>query len=194
MTQKIKTYMHQTEEIHDSLVELLANEELGNNERQTLLIAYFDICMEHIQSIHILIRHENYGSAFTLLRPTYETLFRALWMLAIAENSDLEKIRNDEFRFPLVKDIVKDLDGFYTKTEFFQNIKNDGWKAMCDYAHTGTLQLSRRWRDDELKPNYSDEEVFDVLKNIRMAFLLFAYVVLKEHGYDDANKLILRYY
>lgn len=43
-----------TQSIKD-ISNLLDNKIIANDERQTLLVTYFDICMEHISSIHILI-------------------------------------------------------------------------------------------------------------------------------------------
>jgi len=195
MTQEIITDIENAKEAFNSISELLENKVVGKDERQTLLIAYFDICMEHIQSIHLLINYNLYGSAFALVRPFYETYFRALWMLKFASDPEVEGIRNNKFHFPNMGSKIKELDSIYTGTDFFRKIKHDAWNTMCDYAHSGTLQLSRRWKEDELEPNYEEGEISEVLKGTRMILLLFAYVVLKEHGYvaeaEKINTLIL---
>lgn len=196
MTEEIKTNLIDAKEAFEAIGKLLKDKVVGNNERQTLLVTYFDICMEHIQSIHLLINHKMYGSAFTLVRPFYETYFRALWMLKFASDPEVEGIRNNKFHFPNMGTKIKELDSIYTGTDFFERIKHNTWEAMCDYAHSGTLQLSRRWKEGELKPNYEEGEIIEVLKGTRMILLLFTYVVLKEHGYDaeaeKINTLILR--
>ena len=61
---------------------------------------------------------------------------------------------------------------------------------MCDYTHTGNLQLSRRWSGDELEPSYEDSEVIEVIKGSEIILLMFAYVVLKEHNYMDEAEAI----
>lgn len=195
MTEDIKTNLTNAQKAFKSISDLLEDKVVGNDERQTLLIAYFDICMEHIQSIHLLISHKMYGSAFALVRPFYETYFRALWMLKFASEPQVEGIRNNTFHFPQMGSKINELDNIYTGTDFFQKIKHNAWSAMCDYAHSGTLQLSRRWKEDELEPNYEEGEIIEVLKGTRMILLLFAYVLLKEHGYqtesEEINTLIL---
>lgn len=190
MTQEIKTDIENAKQAFNSISELLENKVVGNDERQTLLIAYFDICMEHIKSTHLLITYKLYGSAFAIVRPFYETYFRALWMLKFASDQEVEGIRNNTFHFPNMGSKIKELDSIYTGTDFFQKIKHDTWNSMCDYAHSGTLQLSRRWKEGELEPNYEEGEILEVLKGTRVILLLFAYVVLKEHGYDaEAEKI-----
>jgi hypothetical protein len=34
---------------------------------------------------------------------------------------------------------------------------------MCDYAHSGNLQLGRRFTGNELKPSYRDGDIIEVV-------------------------------
>jgi len=174
----------------NDIAHLLEDKIVGNDERQTLLVAYFDICMEHIQSIQLLIKNKLFGSAFALVRPFYETYYRALWMLKFATEEQVEGIRTNKFNFPDMGTKIKELDTIYTGTDFFLLLKQNSWSAMCDYAHSGTLQLSRRWTENELEPNYEKDEIIEVIKGTRAILLLFAYVVLKEHGYEESSNRI----
>ena len=169
----------------EKISNILYEKNVGGSDRRTLLMAYFDICMEHIQSIHVLVKAKLYGSAFALVRPFYETYYRALWMLKIATNDEVEKIMKGKFNFLNMGTKIKELDSIYTGTDFFDNLKSDSWGAMNDYTHSGILQLSRRWTNDELAPNYEESEIVEVLNATRMVLLLFTFVVLKEHKYND---------
>ncbi len=195
LSDKIQTHIHKSIDVFNTISNLLENKVVGNNERQILLIAYFDICMEHMQSIHLLINNKLYGSAFALVRPFYETYYRALWMLKFASDKQIEGIQNNKFDFPNMGSKIKELDSVYTDTDFFEKIKSNSWNTMCDYAHSGTLQLSRRWTDDELEPNYADGEIIEVLQGTKVILLMFAFVVLKEHGFhteaEEINLLII---
>jgi len=51
MTLEIENHINQSIKSFKSIANLLEEKIVGNDERQTLLIGYFDICMEHIQSI-----------------------------------------------------------------------------------------------------------------------------------------------
>lgn len=196
MTPEIKESLDQSINSFKNIANLLEDKVVGNNERQTLLIGYFDICMEHIQSIHILVNNKLFGSAFALIRPFYETYYRALWMLKLASDIEVKGIANGKFTFPGMGSKIKGLDSIYTGTDFFEQLKKNSWSAMCDYAHTGQLQLSRRWKEDELEPNYKDGEVIEVIKGTEAILLMFAYVVLKEHNYmpeaEDINSLLIK--
>ena len=190
MAPEIKKFLDQAAESFKSIAVQLEDKTVGNNERQTLLIGYFDVCMEHIQSIHVLTRVKLFGSTFALLRPFYETYYRALWMLKFATDTEVGGIATGTFTFPNMGGKIKELDTIYTGTDFFKNLKEDSWSAMCDYTHTGNLQLSRRWSGDELKPSYRDSEVIEVIKGSEIILLMFAYVVLKEHNYMDEAEAI----
>lgn len=121
MTEDVRINLTSAQSAFKSIIDLIENKVVGNNERQTLLIAYFDICMEHIQSIHLLISHKMYGSAFALVRPFYETYFRALWMLKFASDPEVEGIRNYTFHFPQMGSKINELDTIYTGTDL--NVK-----------------------------------------------------------------------
>ena len=190
MTSEIENHIHQSIKSFKSIANLLEDKVVGNNERQTLLIGYFDICMEHIQSIHILVNKKLFGSAFALIRPFYETYYRALWMLKFASDTEVEGIAKGKFTFPNMGSKIKELDSIYTGTDFFEQLKKNSWSAMCDYAHTGQLQLSRRWKEDELEPDYKDGEIIEVIKGTETILLMFAYVVLKEHNYIPEAEVI----
>jgi len=143
MIPEIEKHLYQSIKSFKSIAHLLEDKIVGNNERQTLLIGYFDICMEHIQSIHLLINNKLFGSAFALIRPFYETYYRALWMLKFATDTEVEGIATGKFTFSGMGTKIKELDTIYTGTDFFEQLKKNSWNAMCDYAHTGSLQLSR---------------------------------------------------
>ena len=111
-------------------------------------------------------------------------------MLKYATDTEVEGIANGKFTFPNMGSKIKDLDAIYTGTDFFEQLKKNSWSAMCDYAHTGRLQLSRRWTEDELEPNYKDGEIIEVIKGTETILLMFAYVVLKEHSYITEAEVI----
>ena len=195
MSPEVRENINQSIESFNTIGKLLENKIIGNDEKQTLLIGYFDICMEHLQSIQLLINNQLFGSAFALVRPFYETYYRALWMLKFATKEEVAKIGTGKFTFPNMGSKIVELDSIYTGTYFFQQLKKNSWNAMCDYAHSGRLQLSRRWKKDELKPSYEDDEIIEVIKGTRTIMLMFAFVVFKEYSFDSEaetiNKLII---
>jgi hypothetical protein len=43
---------------------------------------------------------------------------------------------------------------------------------MCSYTHSGSLQLSRRFKDGHVKPDYSDDDIVQVLRLATTALFL----------------------
>jgi len=192
MTGKVKNQLNELGKIVNQVSNLINNgKPFGNTERQTLFLAYFDIDVEHVQSLHLLISNDNIGSASALVRTFYETFFRALWVNAFATTEQLEEIRNNKFEFKNMGSKILQLDSHYTGTEFFKNLKNRVWGTMSDYTHSGSYQLSRRWTDGKLVPNYKENEILEIIIEVTKAYLLFANMLFQIHGYDKEKDTIL---
>jgi hypothetical protein len=185
MEKQIESSLKDARDNFEKISAILENKEVCNNKKQLLLISYFDVDMEHIQAIHLLISQKLYGSSFALIRPFYETFLRALWMLKLATDEEIDEINNNQFQFPCIKKIVSDIDKEYMNTKFFEEFRKSSWATLCDYTHTGTLQLSRRWTEEELIPNYKNSEIIEVLEITDNILLLFSIVILQEHGYNN---------
>lgn len=196
MTDEVKNQLNEFGKISNQVSDLVSNgQPFGNTEKQTLFLAYFDIDVEHLRSLHLLISNDNIGSASALVRTFYETFFRALWVNAFATPEQLEKIRNNDFNFMRdegsMGSKIERLDSYYTDTEFFKNLKDGVWGTMSDYTHSGSYQLSRRWTNGELKPNYKESEIIEIIIQVTKAYLLFANMLLKIHDYQDEENKVL---
>lgn len=196
MIDKVRSQLNELGKIANQISDLINNgKPLGNTEKQTLFLAYFDIDVEHLQSLHLLISNDFNGSASALVRTFYETFFRALWVNAFATPEQLEKIRNDDFNFMRdegsMGSKIQKLDSYYTGTNFFKNLKDGAWSTMSDYTHSGSYQLSRRWTDGELKPNYTESELLEIIIEVTKAYLLFANMLFKIHNYKEEEYKVL---
>lgn len=192
MTDKVRNQLNELGKIANQISDLIHNgKPFGNTEKQTLFLAYFDIDVEHLQSLYLLISNDFNGSASALVRTFYETFFRALWVNAFATPEQLEKIRNSKFEFKNMGTKIKQLDNHYTGTDFFKNLKDGIWGTMSDYTHSGSYQLSRRWTNGELKPNYTESELLENIIEITKAYLLFANMLFKIHNYKEEEDKVL---
>jgi len=79
----------------------------------------------------------------------------------------------------------------YFDIDFFKNLKVEVWSTMSDYTHSGSYQLSRRWTDGELKPNYKESEILEIIIQVTKAYLLFANMLFKIHNYQDEENKVL---
>lgn len=195
---EVESIITRGKSIRDSLLEMLHRHEFTAESKNILLAAYTDIAIEHHESIHLLIAQKLCGSAFALVRPLFETLYRAHWVNKCASDEQIEAIYNqDSFNFPKTTEMVKMIDESYSTENFFMGIKLNSWSAMCSYTHTGLLPISRRFTGTDVKPNYDTGEILEVLNSSNMAILLIARLFFVSLGKSieaqEAEKMILEY-
>jgi hypothetical protein len=131
-------------EIRSRLCELLPRHDLPTDTKTAFLTGFVAIALEHHEAISLLTKSELTGSAFALVRALFETMVRALWINKVANQSQIEKASRDELQFPRMSQMLAEIDQNYTTDKFFQSLK-EAWKAMCSYAHSGALQIARRF-------------------------------------------------
>jgi hypothetical protein len=157
------------------------------NIKNKVLAAYVDIALEHHKAIWLLTAAELNGSALALVRPIYETYLRALWISMVASADEIEKASRDELdwlRIKVLDDIKRAYSANLAKVDavgitptsvvkdeeatkraelgdsFFQSI-SETVKILHCYTHPGGLL--RRFTGDEVKPNYSEDEIAEAL-------------------------------
>jgi hypothetical protein len=157
---------------------------LAPAEKTDLLMAYFDIILEHHHAVALLISHSLHGSAFALLRSTTDTLFRALWANGCATPAQINQILTDDaFVFP--RDMQASIDKAYSTQSFFQTFKRSSWAAMCSYAHSGQLPITRRvGADGGVGPNYSAQEILGLLNATSGILVLAAIMFFRATGFE----------
>ncbi len=149
------------------------------------LLAYVALALEHVDSITILMKHGNAGSALALYRPVVEIFWRGSWTAACATDEQVEAMRKDDFRFPDAVTLVKDLDKALGTEDFFHGLHKQTWKALNSYTHSGILQLASRYSKGELTPEYRDDEKISAINSSLIAAALLVTLVLRMHNRAD---------
>jgi hypothetical protein len=122
------------------------------------------LSLEHFAAIHILLSKQHYGSAFSLLRPQFESYIRGVWFSFIATDIELDKfVQKDELK-PTFGKLISDLE----KLELYQNgelsgIKKKIWGSLCSYTHGGAYQLALRNKADAIENDISEKELIQLL-------------------------------
>lgn len=125
--------------------------------------ACYAIAQDHHHSIVLLIEHQLYASSFSLLRSEFEAYVRGQWLALCANEKQVEKyIQGGEPpKINALLAAIEETTGFSEKV--LSRTKAHGWDAMCAYTHTGGIHV-QRWNTGEgIEPNYSPEEVLEVL-------------------------------
>jgi hypothetical protein len=152
-----------------------------------VLVAYVDIALEHHKAISLRSSELN-GSAFALVRVVFDAYVRALWINKPATAEQIEQASRDELWFPKMSEMLNQI-----KQEYLAAPKEDdtpeekSTRALADeffdfleqvrpilnsYTHSGGLQISRRFTEDKVRPNYTDGEIAQMLSFATVTLLL----------------------
>ena len=68
---------------------------------------------------------------------------------------------------------------------------------MCDYTHSGARQMTRRFTNGELKPNYTEDEIHEAINATNAALMLLSTQVFLKMGRvreaEEALQLLIEY-
>lgn len=159
-----------------NLGNLVTSFEYQNDSKGRIIIAYHSIMEEHHSAILLLIDNNLNGSAFALLRSVYELLYRAHWIVGCATTKQINEMLKGKNIFPKMNEMVVKIDTAFKIDDFFQNIKKNSWGPMNDYTHSGIRQINRRFKDNNVEPDYGYGEIIEVLNGINIALGLMAKV------------------
>lgn len=176
------------------ILERLDEIEFSCADREFLSALCFDMVIEHHAAVSVLIGNNMYGTAFSVPRLLLDSFVRGCWLLHCASDKQVSDYKNDKHDVPFGKLIeeLEETEGF--KERVLSRLKVNSWNAMNSYAHSGIAQLSRRVRGDEITPNYSDEEIVEVLKLCGtfalMAFQHLSFLAYRTDLSEEALRLL----
>ena len=61
----------------------------------TITLAYSNLAMDHHTAIILLFRHRLYGSGLALVRPVFEAMLRAHWVVGCAKDAEVDQVAED---------------------------------------------------------------------------------------------------
>jgi hypothetical protein len=92
----VKELLTRSEEISDWLDQSIPGLEMGATDRLRLSWACVDQVHEHVRATCLLLRHGLTGSAFALVRVTFETFCRGLWLRHRATDQEVADFQKDK--------------------------------------------------------------------------------------------------
>lgn len=148
--------------------------EIKADERLRLAAGCLDVALEHHKAIVLLVSYSLYGSAFALVRLLFEAYVRGIWLHGCASNSDIERFKAGKLNktFSALIQEVEGLDGFNIGA--LSAAKSTAWRAMNSYTHSGYFQVVRRNTETTIEPNYTEDEIMEVLNFANAVGLLSA--------------------
>jgi hypothetical protein len=148
------------------LTEALHELAIPANLRNRVAASCFAVVQEHQQAVLVLLQPEHplHASAFALVRPTFEAYVRGMWLSHCASDAQVERFCSGA-KPPDMASLIAAVEkaGQFTKNLLTVVYKNN-WSAFSSYTHTGSHQVQRWNSADAIQPNYTSEEVDEVLR------------------------------
>ena len=163
------------------------------SDRSRLSAALMDQVHEHHESICLLLEKPLIGSAFALVRITFETAVRGIWLFRCASDAEVERFKADKLdkHFGELIDAIEGVVG--AQGTALSQTKKRFWGDMCSYAHGGYLQAVRRISSTEIGPNYSEEEQIEALSFANFCLLLVSVELCALSNRDDLATQIAQF-
>lgn len=97
------------------------------------------------------------------MRSEFEAYIRGQWLAHCATDVEVEKYLQG-WEPPRMNDLLSAVEkesGFSER--ILSRVKAQAWTTMCAFTHAGGLHIQRWNTPESIEPNYSDEEVLEVL-------------------------------
>jgi hypothetical protein len=89
------------------------------------------------------------------------------------------------------KQIGPKIDADFGLDQLMENFLNDVTRnALHSYTHSGLLQLGRRFDGNDIKPNYSDGKIIQVVRVSSSAVFMVTNLVTKHFGFEEDWKRV----
>lgn len=159
--------------------------------RERLAIAALTVALHHHKAIIFLLENGSYQSFMALLRPQTDAWVNGAWLHLCATDKELEDFAAGKSHV-MPKEIFDRLEATLDN-EVIALIKKGRWKEMCDFTHTGILQLQRNLTADTVEANYPEGELVRALEQANACAVIATTFAAGVAGNKElADKLVER--
>lgn len=144
--------------------------------RTILVSSMLFVSLNHCDAIQMLAQKRNFASAYALLRPLFETTFRAMWLHRCATDAQIDKsIQKDEWKSAWT--LIQEVESSIRQPPLLSRMWEDMRPFMHSFTHGGIQNAGRQvGQGNIVTPNLSDEEVRHLMQKVGV----FSWVILKE--------------
>lgn len=163
----IKKNLDSLQDIVQWIYENTKGIEITGDRKQQIASACFDVAIEHQAAIALLCKSKHFGSMHALMRILIESVIRGLWILHCATDADLDRFEKHGLGTKEFGHLTAEIEkAIGANQPTFSQMKDNVWRALNDFTHTGYIQVTRRHGEGVLGPNYPED---DVIKCINAA-------------------------
>lgn len=193
VSEKVQQELDRGRMFGEQVEQIVISKNYTDGERDTLLLAYWELVSDFHGGVHALIQNQFFGSAFALVRPAVESLVRAHIAL-MGSDEEVKRLRDDTYKVNF-KEIGPKIDAAFGLDHFMENFLNEKTRdALHSYTHSGLQQLGRRFRDGQVRPNYTDDELIEVIRSTTSALFMLSNLVTKHFHFEDDWKKVTEIY
>jgi hypothetical protein len=151
-------------ELNEFICEVIGEPDLPPSDRAMLAGRSYCLALELARGILILAHYTNHSSATALCRCADEALVAGMWFQIALTDNQIEQYLHKPFKKNherMMQEIAKQV-GKDSAATFPAWSKNKN--ALHDYAHAGTLAISRMGSENSIEPIHDEEEIIEILK------------------------------
>lgn len=170
---------------------------MSDNKRDMLLAGFSRNVLSHFISINYLMEKKLYNSAFALERIFFENIIKLKYMYYIMDDQKITTIYDAnswDKHFLTIGEMATKIDE-KLETDFYSNVKQNAYKIMNDYTHTGANQIARNFGESgaSIESNFSDELILDTLKGnktlLKTAIIVFLEGIGLKNGFITKDEI-----
>lgn len=180
----------ENKKLTDKIDKALATKEAKGNRKDLMVVSLVSIARQHYLSIFSLVKSANhYSSAFALLRPLVDASYRAIWLMKVATDLQVENIdegkRQFHNTFKLAKSIDKEFDKeskAQNRFDIFYSRYNLNSPILHDMTHSGNELMARQLKDGKIYPSFEESDLLKLLEEAKKNYVLLLLI------YSDFNE------
>ena len=160
---RVQQRVAQSEKFYEQISDIMTGVDVPGDERSLCATILLHLTIDHCRATTVLCKAEIYGTAFALMRISFDTYVRGVWLrrCATAEQLDNYVADNHKRKF---EDLIKDVE---THPDFSTKMLSDTfkavWKQMNSFTHGGLNQILRRRTATDIRPTYPADEIIGVI-------------------------------
>jgi hypothetical protein len=141
-----------------------------------------------------LIESQLYAGAFALARVAFDAYVRGEWLSLCAKDNQVRRFLKGA-QPPRMDAMLEELEKQPAfREQALTQIKSQTWKTMCGYTHVSGLHVQRWATANGIEPNYSTEEIREVLRFADIIVALSVVGVLGMANAEDAASEVFEKY
>ncbi|MEZ4694083.1 MAG: hypothetical protein R2837_08870 [Aliarcobacter sp.] len=170
------------------IFEILDGRKLNKDDLKERIVAgYLSLSLEHFSAILELIEMKMYSSAFTLLRPLLDAVYRAIWFNLVSLTDELKKFNNGSYEPKKTWELAKEIDK-KEGDDTFHKVCERNLKFLNDMTHGGIHQITRQFSEDGrfVCATFSEDAIITLLNGAKG---LISMILITYNNFQDDDLL-----